>query len=355
MTREGILVRLPPYHHLRSLRPRCLAFQGSPIAVWTDQTTLRLVQRSVLVALCLSFTSLTQATDSITSADPLTTSSLIYVSDYISFVGRDNQGRVAFALDNNRGRDGAKYQAEHLVVLHDERTGWVETVGSGAYPNSQRELAPIPNSPFFHFDGTPESGLAITSEKNDLVLRITPLPRRTQQEQNGGLIWMGSGPAELVWHGRTIRGRVIYEHLMMPNFNRLTRTYWGMWNSFQGFYLLAGSSEDLYLHTHRSERLAPLIAPLTGFSVLGEVPEQLNDVQVEVLDYDFAPGFFRWPKLWRITWTGSAGPGSMTLSLSFQKTLSSWLLGGFSMGILTGEVSYGGRLLPLYGLGELIM
>ena len=38
--------------------------------------------------------------------------SLLYVSDYISFVGEDSQGRVAFALDNNRGRDGESWQAE---------------------------------------------------------------------------------------------------------------------------------------------------------------------------------------------------------------------------------------------------
>ena len=98
-----------------------------------------------------------------------------------------------------------------------------------------------------------------------------------------------------------------------------------------------------------------MIAQLTGFSVFGEVPELLKDLQVDVLDYDFAPGLFRWPKLWRITWSGSASTGTMTLSLSYQKTLTSWFLGGFSMGILTGEVSYGGRLIPIYGLAELIM
>ena len=40
--------------------------------------------------------------------------SLIYVSDYFSFIGRDCQGHVALALDNNRGRDGESYQAEIL-------------------------------------------------------------------------------------------------------------------------------------------------------------------------------------------------------------------------------------------------
>jgi hypothetical protein len=35
----------------------------------------------------------------------------------------DVNGHVAFALDNNRGRDGEAWQAEHFVVLHDEGEG----------------------------------------------------------------------------------------------------------------------------------------------------------------------------------------------------------------------------------------
>src|SRR3989441_9773047 len=57
----------------------------------------------------------------LTLAAESSTSTLIYVSDYFSFVGADQHGRVAFALDNNRGRDGEAFQAEHFVVLHDEQ------------------------------------------------------------------------------------------------------------------------------------------------------------------------------------------------------------------------------------------
>ncbi len=295
----------------------------------------------------------TQAVDAPT--DPMTTSSLVYVSDYFSFVGSDGLGRVAFALDNNRGRDGAKYQAEHLVLLHDERTGWIDLLGNGAYPNTGRELARIPDSPHFHFDGTPEAGLTVTSMKNNLVLKVGRLSRHTQARHNGGETWMGSAPAELNWRGRTIQGRVIYEYVLMPNFNRLTRTYWGMWKQYQGLYLTALPAGDVYLHSHQSDQLAPLIAKVTGFTVVGEVPELMQDLTIEVLDEDFAPGFFRWPKQWRISWSGGGGAATMTLSLSFRKTLKNWLLGGFSMGIVTGEYSQAGQTIPIYGLAELIM
>lgn len=66
---------------------------------------------------------------------------LAYVADYFSFIGADAQGHVAFAVDTNRGRDGADFRAEHLyAVLHDERRGWVDVRGNGCFPNPEGQL-----------------------------------------------------------------------------------------------------------------------------------------------------------------------------------------------------------------------
>jgi hypothetical protein len=283
------------------------------------------------------------------------TSHLIYVSDYFSFIGSDEQGRVAFALDNNRGRDGNVFQAEHFVVLHDDRLGWIDMVGNGAYENANQELLRIPDSPFFQFDGTPVTGLTITSAKNQLALRIDPLQQRTRRTRGHSTLWMGSAAAVLTWQGRAVRGRVIYEYLMMPDFNRLTKTYFGLWKAFQGLYLLLGGTGDVYVHSQRSERLAALVGKLVGFVVLDDQVEELSDLRVKVLDHDLALGFYRWPTAWRITWQSNKGPGSMTIMLSERKAIKNWVIGGFSMGIVRGELSYDGRIWPLYGLAELLM
>jgi len=42
---------------------------------------------------------------------------LAYYSDYFSFVGEDAQGKVAFALDNNRGQDGEQFQAATCICI----------------------------------------------------------------------------------------------------------------------------------------------------------------------------------------------------------------------------------------------
>lgn len=295
------------------------------------------------------------ATSSSAPVADIPTSTLVYVSDYFSFIGADRQGRVAFALDNNRGRDGEAYQAEHFVVLHDEQQGWANVAGNGRYEHVGKELCRIPDSPFFQFQGTPATGLIVTSETNQLSLKIAPIPQRTRRTHEQSVIWMGSAPAVLTWQGRTIPGRVIYEGLVMPGFNRLTRTYFRLWNDFQGLYVLAGKDGDLYLHSQRSERLAALAGRLVGFAVFNEQTDPLNDLRIEVLARDWALGFYRWPTAWGITWNGSHGPVSMTLHLSDRKTIANWVIGGFSMGIVQGELVYAGRTWPVYGLAELIM
>jgi hypothetical protein len=287
--------------------------------------------------------------------EELPTSTLIYVSDYFSFVGQDSQGHVAFALDNNRGRDGEAYQAEHFVVLHDERRGWMNAVGNGPYENGSKELKAIPDSPVFRFQGTPLTGMTIISEPNELTLRIDALPQRISHRHNGAATWMGSAHAVLTWNGRTIGGRVIYEYVMMPDFNRLTRTYWGMWQEFQGLYLVADATGDVYVHSQLSRRLAPLVGMVTGFAALNDANESMKDLTVELLDREWALGFYRWPMAWRITWTGPSGPAILTLTQSERKRIANWIIGGFSMGIVRGELEYAGKKQPIYGLAELIM
>ena len=112
---------------------------------------------------------------------------------------------------------------------------------------------------------------------------------------------------------------------------------------------------DIYVHSHHSDRLAPLIGKLAGFAVFGEIPETLQDLRFEVMETDFAPGLYRYPSMWRVTWTGSAGQGVMTLELSYRKHIANWLIGGFAMAIVTGNLNYNGQSFPIYGLAELIM
>ena len=281
--------------------------------------------------------------------------SLLYVSDYYSFIGQDDQGHVAFAIDTNRGKDGASYQAEHFVVLHDEQQGWIDVQGNGSYDNITKDLDGIPDSPTFRNSGNPEFGVTITSEQNDLTLSTSPIVKSLYRTHNGGEVWMGSASAKLQWADRTLTGRVIYEYLMMPHFNRLSRTYWGLWKEYQGFYLSLQGEGDLYLHHQRSELLTPLIGELDGFLSIEGKSERFQVLQLTPLSFSQGLGFYQWPMKWALRWVTAQGGGEVQLELSELHRVANWVIGGFSMGIVQGEVTYQGKTIPVYGLVELIM
>ena len=280
---------------------------------------------------------------------------LVYVSDYFSFIGEDREGHVAFALDNNRGRDDETYQAEHFVVLHDENNGWIDIQGNGAYDNPNHLLKSIPDSAFFEFHGIPEIGITITSQPNDLRLVVKPIPTRLSNTHEGGHYWMGSAPATLSWGDRTLQGRVIYEYLMMPKFNRLSRTYWKLWKEFQGFYVLIERLGDLYIHSQESELIAPLIGNLDGFLAAQETTHTFQILQLTPINQIQGFGFYKWPTEWVFRLMTKDGTGEGQLKMSHHNRIANWVIGGFSMGIIQGNVTYQGNTYPVYGLAELIM
>jgi hypothetical protein len=281
---------------------------------------------------------------------------LSYYSDYFSFVGSDSQGHVVFALDINRGQDGKEFHAEHFAVLHDEHKGWVEVKGSGSYNNVHHELKTIPNSATFQFHDTVETGLRIESSDNQLTLFVEPLAFHIENKKGMARFRIGSAPALLHWGDRQIPGRVIYEYLFLPHFNRLSRSYFGLWKDFHGLYLRVDEQGDFYFHSQDSELLQPLTGRVSGFLFLeNNSPARLSNVNIGAADFESAFGFYQWP----LSWKGSFNRGQTFYSVAFdlheRKTFANWVLGGFSMGIVTGNLSTDGKNYKVYGLGELLI
>ena len=304
---------------------------------------------SCFLALSGCFSSVAQENE--TLADPPLT--LLYYSDYFSFIGRDDQGYVAFAIDNNRGRDGDAYQAEHFVVLHDEQRGWIELSGNGSYENPKKALKTIPDSPHFQFSGTPEKGMLISSPANRLKLELAPVTKRLTRGHKGGVYWMGSVEGTLYWEKRSLRGRLIYEYLYRPGFNRLTRNYPSLWKDFHGIYALVEGGGDLYWHTRQDSGFKDLTGQKEGFFFHRGKTERLEDLEVKVMERVQAIGTYSWPVQWSGQWR--KGEASFTLKLSELNAISNWVIGGFSMGIVKGELRYGRSRWTFYGLGELLI
>jgi len=279
----------------------------------------------------------------------------VFVSDYFSFIGADDKGRVAFAIDNDRYRSGSKFTADAHVVLHDEHLGWIAVSGAGSYDNTKKDILRIPDSPNFKFSGDVNNGIILDSPRNNLKLSVAPMIERLSRMGVESVFSLGSAEATLKWRDRTIRGRVIYEYIFKKNLSPWYSWFSGLFYSdFQGLYLMTDDGGDFYFRTSKGEAWSELGEKVLGFQVLGSDSEVLKDLRIEVRERSYAFGLYQWPKTWWVSWRGKKGAGTLSAQVVDQKTLTNWLIGGFAMGVVTGELSYDGTVRPIYGLAELI-
>jgi hypothetical protein len=279
----------------------------------------------------------------------------VFVSDYFSFVGADDRGHVAFAIDNDRSRRGNKFDADAHVFLHDERGGWIRVSGNGSYENKKRELLRIPDSPDFLFIGKVENGITLDSPRNKLKLIVGPMQERFTRITSEAIFSLGSMSATLSWNDRVIPGRVIYEYIFMVNISPWYSYVSGLfYNDFQGLYLETSEGGDFYLRNEKGTAWSRAFGKVPGFLVLDRKSEVLEDLRIEVSERSLAFGFYTWPGTWHVSWQGSKGAGSLRLTVVDRKNSTNWIIGGFAMAVVAGELSYGGKTRPVYGLAELI-
>ena len=277
---------------------------------------------------------------------------LAYVSDYLSFVGADEHGPVAFALDTNRGRDGDALQADHgYAVLHDARRGWVPLEGRAAYPHPGPAVEDLPSSAWFAFGGGLEDGLVVESPANGLRLEVDPLTDRLVGRGGEVLFAMRTAAAVLRWDGRTVPGRLIHEGLAMRERNLLTRRSFRGIAPLEFLYLTVGPPDrgagDLYLQLVEADGAPGGLPAQTGFADA----EVLRDVSITTTQRVLAPGLHRWPSAWRATWDG----GRAELRTVSRLPVARWGLAGLAMSVVRGElVRPDGTTLPLYGLAEVL-
>jgi len=279
----------------------------------------------------------------------------VFVSDYFSFIGSDERGHVAFAIDNDRSRRDSKFDADAHVFLHDEREGWIRVSGNGSYANRKKELLRIPDSPDFLFLGDAASGITLDSPRNGLKLIVDPMQERFTRFTSEAIFSMGSTSATLTWKGRVIPGRVIYEYIFMVNLSPWYSYVSGLfYNDFQGLYLKTAEGGDFYLRNEKGTTWSRAFGKAPGFLVLDRKSEVLDDLRTQVSERSLAFGFYTWPGTWHVNWKGSKGAGSLTVTVVDRKNVTNWIIGGFAMAVVTGELSYGGKTRPVYGLAELI-
>ena len=166
------------------------------------------------------------------------------------------------------------------------------------------------------------------------------MQERVSRIDNQSIYSMGSTWATLKWRDRVIPCRVIYEYLFMKNLSPWYSFFSGLFfDDFQGLYLNTPDGGRFLSPYIKETSWSKATGRVLGFQVLDQHKEILEDLRVEVLERSSAFGFYRWPKTWQVSWRGDQGSGSLSLKVVDQKTMTNWLIGGFAMAVVTGEIS----------------
>jgi len=256
-----------------------------------------------------------------------------YHSDYFSFVGSDAQGSVYLAHDNNRGQTGERFFADHWIMMWAEGQGVVPIVGSAHYPNPGRVLETIPDSDNFHFRGTVAGGMRMLSASNDIdmtVEGVKPILRRRTSDSDH---WVGAAPATMLWRGRTLKGRVIFEFIARTGYNRFTSDFSANWNNFNGLYLLTDDDRDIYIRYH--ERVQPGERGMATMDGEGE----LSDIDFRIVESRAVENrLYRWPTRWDVRFTHQGSRWRLAAETMALEAVADWEKGGFAMSVVKGEV-----------------
>ena len=278
-----------------------------------------------------------------------------YHSDYFSFIGSDASGSVYLAHDNNRGQTGTQYFADHWIFMYADGHGVVPVHGSAHYPNPGKVLETIPDSDHFRFRGTVAGGMTMSSPTNDIELVVEglkPVLRRQVPESD---YWIGAADAVMVWKGRTLRGRVIFEFIARTGYNRFTSDFGANWKNFNGLYLLTDNGRDIYIRHH--DKVQPDTPKDSGMATL-DGDGALAAIDFAIRDSRAATDrSYRWPLSWLIEFSHLGQRWRLEAETVTLEEVADWKTGGFAMSIIRGEVVKldGSARHAFRGMGELLI
>jgi hypothetical protein len=151
-----------------------------------------------------------------------------------------------------------------------------------------------------------------------------------------------------------VGGRLICEHLFRRDANLMTRRSFSGLGEMHYHYLRTDDGDDVYVQSYASRQPMAGMEPLLGFRTRSGRTEDLRDITFAATSHDLAPGLYRWPTGWRVTFVDERGPAELVLCTMRRRRVSTWVVAGLAMSAGTGVLREAdGREVAVHGYGEL--
>jgi len=276
-------------------------------------------------------------------------------SDYFSFHGEDEQGRVYFAIDNNREQTKKGINKSDHFVYFSLDGKWIAPKGhKEGFEFENSSLEKIPSSEHFKYTYDGNELYGIESPTNGFHIELSEPLKRVGEYGEGEIIFdILSTKAKLYYGDRVFKGNIISEKLIDPvgllSFASLTK---GLFSGFKfdGYYLNIPEVGDLYIHLIKTGANVNLfkdnILNLTD-------QENIHDFELKNADYVVTKSKQVGLKKLALEFEINTPDLQLKIHTTHFKTYRNLFFFAFGMGVIEGELIYEGKSYHVYGLSEL--
>lgn len=274
-------------------------------------------------------------------------------SDYYSFQGEGESGKVYFAIDNNRYRKKGKVKASNFLYFNIDGE-WVKLKGHKNFNGKDEDLLKCVDSEDFNFVYEEDQLSSILSTTNDLRIDFDKALRHTADYGVEGVRFdMYATSATLTYKGRSFKGNVISERLLdkegLKTFGNIVNVVFKGFK-YDGYYLIAPELGDVYIH---------LISPEETINICTDNVYNVNTIE-GAKDFDLNTSDYKVTKFKRVGFKKlpleieiDLGESMLKLTTSHFKKYRNLFFFAFGMGVVQGELVYEGKTYPVHGLSEL--
>lgn len=277
----------------------------------------------------------------------------INYSEYFSFHGADDSGKVYFAIDNNRFKKRKNIKGNNFLYFHIDGA-WKKLKGHKNFKTKDADIKKCVDSEDFKFIYEGEKLTSIVSLTNELRIDFESALNHTGDYGEGEISFdMFAANATLTYKGRSFKGNIISERLIdregLKTFSNVTKVIFKGFK-YDGYYLNVIGLGDLYIH---------LVSPEKSINVFTDNVYNLN-TKAGAIDFDFEQANYKVTKSKRIGFKKlpleieiDLGESQLKLTTSHFKKYRNLLFFAFGMGVVQGELIYQGQTYPVYGISEL--